>query len=146
MQCSSIGTVPVQALLLSVICYFVIGAHGNERSSCLETFTPNGTTSAAAAVTGGKAIVTTTINITPFFAPCNTGWDIARETMTVLVPECNEIQTRDEPRLTSVRGAEGPPTTTRIECLHSPTPPPVCASCFKSLTMELIQITFISSR
>ena len=143
MQCLSIGT--MYALLLYFIySYSVIGALGNENGSgCLETFTPNGTTSATV-FTDGKAIARTTINPTPFFAPCDTGWHIARETMTILVIECNETQTRDEPRLTSI-GAGGT-STTRIQCLHSPTPTPtpVCIASFALFNCETN--SFIVSR
>ena len=73
-------------------------------SGCLQLFKPNGTTSATRLTTIGDSVSTertVIINMTPLAAPCGPDWATARTTMTIFIPECDETQVRDEPRLTS---------------------------------------------
>ena len=88
---------------------------------CITSHEPTGTTTAWRK---GDTTVSITKNPTPYFAPCGTDWSITRETLTVLLPECDETQVRDEPRLTN--GAEPPKPTCVLDTpsviLTIPTP------------------------
>ena len=74
-----------------------------------QSFLVNGTTTVNQLTSDGKVAPLTVINLTPIFAPCGTDWTIMRETLTVIATDCDQIQTRDEPFLTSMGGT--PKTT-----------------------------------
>ena len=69
-----------------------------------QSFLVNGTTTVNQLTSDGKVAPLTVINLTPIYAPCGTHWSIMRETLTVIATDCNQIQTRDEPLLTSMGG------------------------------------------
>ncbi|PFH47502.1 hypothetical protein AMATHDRAFT_50262 [Amanita thiersii Skay4041] len=85
---------------------------------CFSSYHRTGTTSATHVNGDGKTLTAAVENQTPFFVPCGTDWAMYRETMTVIIPECNETQVRDEPRFTSGEITPTPtclfPSTTRI--------------------------------
>lgn len=96
--------------------YSSVGVYGDS-TTCFQSWMPHGTTSATWN-DNGTAVSTTISNLTPMYAPCGTDWKVMRETITAFLPECNQTQTRDEPRLTSFSGEDpGPP---RITCLVCP--------------------------
>lgn len=85
---------------------------------CLQSWMPHGTTSVTWHA-NGTDVSTTTSNLTPMYAPCGTDWTTFRETITALLPECNQTQTRNEPRLTSFSGGDlGLPKITCLVCSH----------------------------
>ena len=86
-------------------------AQANNAANCdrFQSFLVNGTTTVNQLTSDGNVVPLTVINMTPIFAPCGTDWTIIRETLTVIATECDQIQTRDEPLLTSVGGT--PKTT-----------------------------------
>ena len=96
--------------------YSSVGVHGDP-TDCLQSWMPHGTTSATWN-DNGTTVSTTISNLTPMYAPCGTDWKLERETITAFLPECNQTQTRNEPRLISFSGEDpGPP---RITCLVCP--------------------------
>lgn len=83
---------------------------------CIQSWMPHGTTSATWDINSTQ-VSTTTSNLTPMFAPCETDWTTFRETITAYLPVCNQTQTRDEPRLTSFSGGvQGIPKITCLVC------------------------------
>ena len=91
----------IQALfLISMILGVVLAA--SEDCDCFQSFLVNGTTTVNQLTSDGKVAPMTVINMTPIFAPCGTDWTIMRETLTVIATDCDQIQTRDEPLLTSM--------------------------------------------
>ena len=98
----------MQALFLVAMTLGVVGA-APEDCYCFQSFFVNGTTTVNQLTADGEAVPMTVINMTPIFAPCGTDWSIIRETLTVIATDCDQIQTRDEPHLTSMGGT--PKTT-----------------------------------
>jgi hypothetical protein len=98
----------IQALFLLTIVLGVVRA-APEDCDRFQSFLVNGTTTVNQLTSDGKVAPLTVINMTPIFAPCGTDWTIMRETLTVIATDCDEIQTRDEPLLTSMGGT--PKTT-----------------------------------
>jgi hypothetical protein len=91
--------------LLAMTLGVVRAAPGN----CVQSFLVNGTTTVNQLTSDGMIAPMTVINLTPIYAPCGTDWTIMRETLTVIATDCDQIQTRDEPLLTSMGGT--PKTT-----------------------------------
>lgn len=98
----------IRALFLLTMSLSVVRA-APEGCDCFQSFLVNGTTTVNQLTSDGKVSPMTVINMTPIFAPCGTDWTIMRETLTVIATDCDQIQTRDEPLLTSMGGT--PKTT-----------------------------------
>jgi len=95
----------IQAPFLLITVAFAV-VRGAPEDCCFQTFLLNGTTTVNQLTSDGGTVPMTLINLTAIFAPCETDWTITRETLTVIATDCGEIrvQTRDEPRLTSMGG------------------------------------------
>ncbi|KIL60383.1 hypothetical protein M378DRAFT_199849, partial [Amanita muscaria Koide BX008] len=81
------------------------------QTPCFTSFIPNGTTN----VVFNDGQSTSTQNPTTLYGPCD--WTTYHETVTVFVEECDQTQTRREPRITA------PGIETTIDCLPSPSAP-----------------------
>jgi hypothetical protein len=90
----------IQLFLLTMTLGVVRAA--SEDCDCFQSFLVNGTTTVNQLTSDGKVAPMTVINMTPIYAPCGTDWTIMRETLTVIATDCDQIQTRDEPLLTSI--------------------------------------------
>lgn len=108
---SATMTIRALSLLFALTLGVVRAAPADDEANCdrFQSFLVNGTTTVNQLTSDGNVVPLTVINMTPIFAPCGTDWTIIRETLTVIATECDQIQTRDEPLLTSVGGT--PKTT-----------------------------------
>ena len=98
--------VPLLAMILAIF------RAAPEDCDCFQTFLVNGTTTVNQHTSDAKVAPLTVINLTPLFAPCGTDWTIMRETSTVIATDYDQIQTRDEPLLTSTGST--PKTTSSV--------------------------------
>ncbi|KIM75811.1 hypothetical protein PILCRDRAFT_13309, partial [Piloderma croceum F 1598] len=109
---------------VQIVAFCAIVVQGQATIDCIQSFVQNGTTLLS-------DDPTTVFNPTTLYAPCGPGWTLAHETLTVYAADCDQTQTRDEPRLTSVQPGEraGPVTstcvsTTPVETLPGPVATP----------------------